>query len=325
MGKIVAGMASSHAYALEEPTEWDRRRARSRSRFKDRYGTEPPVHPKVAEETMEMRQERYKRIRDGFSLFREQLKVKRPDALILIGDDQEEHFTEENMPQIALYVGDDLFATERGPEGRRRVGRYRCHSALAETLLGGLVERDFDIAFSRSFPRDELISHAHCPILRRVLPEADIPIVPLFINAIHMPTLSPRRCYKLGQAIREIILERPSAERVCLYASGGLSHFQPDYPFRHYRGPYTLGSISEEFDRRAVDLMGQGKGSLLADLTVQDLLANGDVEMKNWIVLLGAIGDIIPERLVYEPFYSGIMGMAVGYWELEDGHAGGKT
>jgi hypothetical protein len=33
--------------------------------------------------------------------------------------------------------------------------------------------------------------------------------------------------------------------------------------------------------------------------------------------MLGAIGDARPEFLVYEPLYRSIMGMGVGYWELE--------
>jgi len=318
MGKIIAGLASSHAYALAEPTEWDRMRARSRARYKDRYGVEPPLHPKVAEETLEKRQLRYKCVRDALEFLKEMLKEKKPDALILIGDDQDENFKEDNVPQVAIYVGDELFATERRDGVRQRFGRYRCHSDLAHDLLDGFVERGFDVAFSKFFPKDEILSHAHCQILKRFVPEGDIPIIPLFINAIHVPSISPARCYRLGQAIREIIEGRPSEERIAIYASGGLSHFQPDYPFRYYKGPYTLGSISEEFDRRVVELMARGEGEKVAQLTSQDLLENGDIETKNWVVLLGAVGKVLPRVLVYEPFYSGIMGMGVGCWELED-------
>ncbi len=318
MAKIIAGLASSHAYALAEPGEWDWMRERSRKRYRDRYGAEPPVHPKVAEENLENRELRYKRVREASSFLQEMLKRKKPDALILIGDDQDENFKEDNMPQVAIYVGEEVFATERRDGARQRFARYRCHPGLAQDLLHGLVEREFDVAFSKFFPQDELLSHAHCQILKRFVPEGDIPIIPLFINAFHVPNISPARCYRLGQAIREIFERWPSEARVVIYASGGLSHFPPDYPFRFYQGPYTLGSISEEFDRRAVELMARGEGEKLAQLTSQDLLENGALETKNWIVLLGAVGEVPPRMLIYEPFYSAIMGMGVGYWELED-------
>lgn len=325
MGKIVAGMASSHAFALSDPSEWDRSRERNRSMYARRFGVEPPIHPKIAEETPEVRQLRYKPVREGLDFLRETLKEKRPEALILIGDDQNEHFKEENLPQIAVYLGGELFTTERREGGRERGPRYRCHSELAQGLLDGLIEREFDVAFCRSFPNSELISHAHGPILRTVMPEADIPVVLLFINAIHVPGISPRRCYRLGQAIKEIIGRRPSGERVALYASGGLSHFTGGYPYKYYKGPYTYGCISEEFDRRALDLMARGEGEKVAQLTSQDLLDNGDPEMRSWITLLGSVGDVPARVLAYEPLYSGILGMGVAYWELEESKAEERT
>lgn len=319
MGEIIAGMASSHAYALADPTAWDRMRERTKASYKRRYGVEPPDHPKVREESLEDRQVRYHRVKSGFNFLKERLREKKPDALILIGDDQNEHFKEDNLPQIALYVGNEFFTTGQPQDvGRQRETRYGCPSELAHALVDGLVEREFDVAFCRSFPNSELISHAHGPILKTIMPEANIPVMPMFINAIHVPGISPRRCYRLGQTIREIIEKRPSGERVILYASGGLSHFTASYPWRHYKGPYTLGCISEKFDRKAVELMTQGNGEKLAQLSSQDLLENGGPEMRNWITLLGAVGKVPARVLAYEPFYSAVMAMGVAYWELKD-------
>lgn len=317
MGKIISAMASSHAFALLDPTTWDEKRNGNRAMYARRYGIEPPIHPQVAKESLDTRLPRYKRVKDGLTFFRETLKAKKPDAVIIIGDDQNEQFKENNLPQIALYTGGDLFTTERHDGGRERGPSYRCHSKLAEDLLGGFIERDFDVSFCRSFPNDELLAHAHAPIMRLVLPEADIPVVLLFVNAIHVPAISPGRCYRLGQAIKEIIEQRSLGERVALYASGGLSHFTGGYPYKHYKGPYTYGSISEEFDRKCLDLMEKGQGAKLAQLTSKDLLANGDIEMRSWIVLLGAVGSVPAKVLAYEPFYSAIMGMGVAYWETD--------
>ena len=320
MGKLIAGMASSHAYAVVHPTGWAAMRKRTYANYKRRYGTEPPVHPKVAEETLEDNQARYRRISSGFDFFKETLKEKKPDALILIGDDQDENFTDQNIPQFALYVGDEVYSTYRDEAGARKRGpQYRCHGELSRKLLDGLVEREFDVASCRSFPNSELLSHAHSQILNLLDPQATIPLVIVFVNAIHCPGPSPARCYALGRAVREIVESSPGNERFAIYGSGGLSHFTAGYPWEDYQGPLTLGSISEEFDRKALGLMGEGKGAELAQLTSKDLLDNGDIEMRSWIILVGAMAETPARVLAYEPFYSGVMGMGMAYWELENG------
>jgi len=77
-----------------------------------------------------------------------------------------------------------------------------------------------------------------------------------------------------------------------------------------------------DFDRHlAADLRG-GRASRVTQLTSDDLLANGDIEFRQWIVLLGALGDRQPDELIYEPFYRGVMGMAVASWRLEGDERG---
>lgn len=319
MSEIIAGLASSHAFALVDPSTWDERRERNRSMYQKRYGVEAPQQPKLSEETPDIRSARYKNIRNGLNFFQSWLKETKPDALILIGDDQNENFRDDNLPQMSIYLGDRVFAVDPRVDGAgSHPPQYRCHTDLAQTLLEGLVEREFDIAFSKSFPKDQLLSHAHAPILRTVDPDASIPVVLLFVNAIHVPAVSPGRCYRLGEAIREILLQnRPAGERLAIYASGGLSHFTGGYPWRHYSGPFTYGSISEEFDRSALEWISTGHGHKLADLTSKDLLDNGDIEMRSWIVLAGAMGKRPARVLAYEPLYSGNMGMAVAFWGSE--------
>jgi aromatic ring-opening dioxygenase catalytic subunit (LigB family) len=326
MGRIVAGFASSHANTLVEPSRWDERREHNRLGYKKRYGVEPPIHPNVAAESIEVREKRYQPIRDGLVFLRDRLRNTKPDAFILIGDDQNENYREDNLPQIAIYLGDHVIPVDRHNEGNQgqRVS-YRCHTELANTLLSGLVERDFDVASSKSFPREELLAHAHAPILRRIIPDADVPVVLIFVNAIHVPTISPKRCYRLGQAIQNIIEhQRPVGERVSIYASGGLSHFTAGYPWPHYKGTHAYGSICEEFDHKLIDYMKRGYGERLSEFTSQDLLDNGEIELRSWITLLGAVGQTPAQVLAYEPFYSGNMAMSVAFWDVEDGRTASR-
>lgn len=316
MSEIIAGLASSHAFALVDPSTWDERRERNRMMYQKRHGVEAPRNPEVDKETLEVRNARYQHVKDGLNFFKDWLKDNKPDTLILVGDDQNENFRDDNMPQISIYLGDKVVAVDprRDAEGPPPPV-YNCDAGLARTLLDGLIDREFDVAFSKRFPDDRLLSHAHAPILRTVDPESRIPVVLIFVNAVHVPGISPARCYRLGQAIAEIVGEAgPPGKRVAMYASGGLSHFTGGYPWRDYQGPFTYGSISEDFDRTALDWMVKGRGHKLADLTSKDLLDNGEIELRSWIVLNGAMGKRHARILAYEPLYSGNMGMGVAFW-----------
>lgn len=316
MGRVIAGMASSHAFALSDPSQWDAGRQRNREMYARRYGALPPEQPQVAEETDEDIRTRYSRVRESFDFIQRKLEETRPDALILVGDDQNENFTEDNLPQIAIYLGEGFIA--RGRDRTSDTAQYRCDPGLAEAIFFESVDADIDMASVRTFPDNVLLAHAFGPILRRVDPEARVPVVLVFVNAIHVPAPSARRCYYYGQTIRRAVEKYAGAQRVAVYASGGLSHFTGGYPYKYYRGPVPYGSIGEEFDRQIVAQMAAGEGHRMAELTNDDIIGNGEIEFRSWITMLGAIGDARPQRLVYEPFYRGLMGMAVGYWGLED-------
>ena len=63
--------------------------------------------------------------------------------------------------------------------------------------------------------------------------------------------------------------------------------------------------------------MARGEGEKVAQLTSDDLLKNGDIELRSWITLLGAVDKAPAKVLAYEAFYRGIMGMGVAYWDVE--------
>lgn len=319
MAQVVAGFASSHASTFRDPTEWDERRVFVRRGYVRRFGQDPPPEPaEVFEEALEGNMARYQRIHHGLESLRRQLEALQPATLVLIGDDQNENFREDNLPQFAIYVGEEAAAGfidgKPGP-------RYRCDAPLARAILEEAVEGGFDLASSNRLGGDVLMSHAHWQVLRFLDPDCRVLIVPIFVNAIHTPAPNPARCYAFGQALQRALESRDDGKRVVIYASGGLSHFTHSYPWPDSRGPHPLGWIDVEFDREVVRWMAEGRGSQLAQLTSRDLSDHGDIEMRQWIVLLGALGDRKPQFLTYEPFFRAVMGMAVGYWDVRpDGH-----
>jgi aromatic ring-opening dioxygenase LigB subunit len=311
MAKLVAGMASSHAYTFIEPDVWETRRELTRQRYFKRYNTYPPVQPQIEQETLEGNRERYARIRGGLQTLKREFEALRADTLVLIADDQDENYKEDNLPQFAIYTGEPVVAIN--PEDGS-VAEYRSDAALATRIHQEAVEAGFDLASSKLFKDNRVLTHAHTQILNYLQPQ--VPVVLLFLNAIHVPAPSPARCYAFGQALRSIVESTPDDRRLVFYASGGMSHFTAGYPWGHYEGPYSLGSISEGFDHRVVTAMREGRGAEVQQLTSGELLANGGIEFRQWITLLGALDGAQPAWLEYEPFYRAVMAMGVAYWPL---------
>ena len=318
---IVAAFATSHAYTFQEPETWDERRERSKANVAKQAGWLAPDTAQAQAETLADSRERYARIRDAHAKIRERLARSKADAVVLIGDDQLENFSAEAMPQLLVYIGGDYVADDWD---RKHSATIANHPEIAKKLLEGCLEEGFDVAWCAAFKDDKLLSHAHTEPILYLVRESGIPVVPMFVNAVHPPALSAARCYAFGQALARVIDRDLADRRIVLCASGGLSHFSPSHPWAHHVGPRYVGDISVEFDRRIVGWMRSGEGERLAALTSRELIEHGEGELRQWIVLLGALGAVRPEFLVYEPLFRSIMGMGVGYWEVGAQPAAGR-
>jgi aromatic ring-opening dioxygenase LigB subunit len=314
MGKIVGAFGTSHAFTFMEPAKWDTFRAKNRESLKRRRNIEPPEQPGVGAETLESNTARFEHVRAAHADIRRLLDETKPDTLVVIGDDQHEVFSATTMPQLAVYVGGDFRVSTRF--GASKVG-FTSHDALAQAILETGRARGFEVATLDTFENDELSSHAHAQLLEAFTPGGDIPVVLVFMNAIQHPAIDPADCYAFGKVIAEAIAGCAAAKRVAISASGGWSHFTAGYPWDNYKGPNSYGAISEDFDRDVADRIMQGKGDTLASLSGTDLLNHGNIELRAWIALLGAIGPARPKTLVYEPFYRAVMGMAAGTWKFD--------
>ena len=311
---VVAAFATSHAYTFQEPETWDQRRERSRANVAKKAGRPATDTPQAKTETLEDNRARYAAIRDAHARIRANLKRARADAVILIGDDQAENFTADNMPQLLVYTGEDYTADDWD---RKLAAVVENHPEIAKKLVAGCVEEGFDVAWSESFRQNTLLSHAHAEPILYLIRGSGVPVVPVFVNAVHPPAPSAARCYAFGQALGRVIARDLPDKRIVLCASGGLSHFSPSHPWAHHVGGRYVGDIAVEFDRKIVEWMREGRGEQLAKLGSRELIENGEGELRQWIVMLGALGGARPEFLVYEPLYRSIMGMGVGYWNLE--------
>src|SRR5439155_12988012 len=102
---------------------------------------------------------------------------------------------------------------------------HPAYPELAEQLIDSLRDDGFDIAASNELKTDVGVGHAFVFMYEYMLPNGDIPMVPVMINTFFPPNQpTPRRCYALGKALRRAVDAWDSDKTVAIVASGGLSH-----------------------------------------------------------------------------------------------------
>jgi hypothetical protein len=234
------------------------------------------------------------RVHAAFARIKGILAAARPDAIAVVAGDHIEGFFLDAVPALGVFVGAEVSG---------RFGRYRytfpVHEPLARAILEQGIERGFDLLYTQ----DVRLDYAFYVPLHFTMPEPAVPIVPLYVNVYLPPQPTPRRCYAWGQALRAILDARP--ERVALLASGGMSHFP---------GTDRYDSPDYEFDRRLLQMLAEGRGPAAAALTGDELAKSGNVELRTWVTLLGAVGGVRAEVLCYEPSWH--HGNAVVAWPL---------
>lgn len=241
----------------------------------------------------------------------ETLAAAHLDALVVIGDDQNEWFSPASQPALAIYWGDTvdnlpppmdkLNAAIRSAywgfygDGTNRT--FPVDAALARHLVERLThEHEFDVAHVREQPRHSPFGHAWNFVHQRLVGDRSIPIVPVMLNTYYPPNQpTPRRCYQLGRAIRECVDAWRAAGRVGILASGGLSHFVVD----------------ERLDRDVLDMLAKKDAAALSALPLAQL-ESGNSEIRNWIAAAGALEHRAMELVDYVPCYRSEAGTGIG-------------
>ena len=237
------------------------------------------------------------------------------DALIVMGDDQDEAYLEDCRPTFAIYYGDTILNSneqheayyKRFPEWyvknrqaffeEEAPRAYPVDSKLALHLIDRLMDNGFDPAASKNMRKGEGEGHAVAYVHRRLMDEKKpVPVVPVFLNTYFAPNQPrPRRCYELGQAIRRAVESFPGDSRVGIIASGGLSHFLVD----------------EEFDRAILKACADKDAKFLQNLPRNKLHA-GSSEILNWVGVAGAAEHLDMNWFEYVPGYRTPAGTGTG-------------
>jgi 3-O-methylgallate 3,4-dioxygenase len=343
MAEIVLGIGTSHTPLLSLPPDlWaeyaqnDRRnpellvppdgRAMSYEQLEEHVGGK---YATVA--TPENFHAQHARAQAAIATLERTLKDVAPDTVVIISDDQDELFFDDNMPSLAIYWGDSMrllprrYADTAPAVVRAAAWGYGdeeldvpVDSALAKHLVEFLIDADFDIAHLRylndeyggmigpagylnrtrtTAKRPQGMPHGYSFVVRRIMNGDLRPVVPVFQNTCYPPNQpTPKRCYAFGRAIRAAVEAWDTDRRVAVVASGGLSHFVVD----------------EELDRMVIKGLETKNGELLSSLP-RNRLDSATSETRNWITAAGALEHLDFHLLDYLPGYRTPAGTGGGW------------
>lgn len=327
MAQIVLGVGTSHSPMLStEPELWAEHAKRDFTKA-DLWGADGKPHryeellemasPALAEELRpELWRERHAACQSAIARLGEIIEEAAPDVLVVIGDDQKEAIHEDNMPAMLVYWGETIWNKPRDRTGMKpsialaqwanefdQPVEFPVQSDLGLHLIQWLIHHEFDVSHSKRLPGDHGEGHAFGFVHRRLLHGKPTPIVPVLLNTYFPPTQPlPKRCYALGESIRQAIEAWESEARVAIIASGGLSHF----------------AIDEEMDRGILGAMQERDAQHLRSVPEQKL-NSGNSEIRNWLTLAGAVDGMRMNLIDYIPCYRTAAGtgcaMAFSYWE----------
>jgi hypothetical protein len=323
MAEVVAGIASSHTPQLSTGIELWHDHAERDKRNQRLLGRDAEFHtydevlaaadPRIAAElTPEVWRAKHQRAQDGVRLLAGRLAAAAPDVVVIYGDDQNEMFTDDGIPAFGCFTGDRLAdwppaagELAKIPAGIR-AATWAAHGAgpaehlvsagLSRRVLECLADSDFDVTRVGRQPAGRTLGHAFTfPRYRLGLPPAT-PIVPVFINTYYPPNVpSARRCYALGQVVRQAIESWDSGARVAVIASGGLSHVVVD----------------EELDQRVLAGIERDDPAALGSLTRRQL-RSGTSEILNWVAAAGTLSGLRAQVIDYVPGYRTPAGTGAG-------------
>ena len=329
MAAISMGIGTSHAPQLGTPPEqWGQRaiadRANNALIFRGQEHSYDELNALresafAAECELDVWQARHAASRTAIDALGRAIHAADLDALIIVSSDHKETFSDELLPQFAVYWGDSVphvpltqQALDAFPPGLAiaEVGNYptqpstrACHPELAVHLIKATSRAGFDPSASRELPAGEYddhgIPHGWGFVIQQVLGGEKVPpIVPVFVNTFYEPNPpSAKRCYEFGRALGAAIRSFPGNLKVGIVASGGLSHFV----------------IDEELDRGFVDALVTKNADFISGLDAA-VLRSGTSEYRNWIVVAGALeeSELTARCVDYQPCYRSEAGTGCG-------------
>jgi hypothetical protein len=276
------------------------------------------------ESTPEKLNKLYEDMEAGYDRLKQELKKMKPDLLVVVSNDHKGEFLDPyNIPSLGVYYGDKIISTNDQKRKSSSKKRYEELGAIPEAyeqmttgmgmdknniwpgksdmalhIIQSLMDQNFDVGILKEPDDPNKNGHGHgYGMIFTKLMEKDslVPIVPIYINAFPPNVMSPSRCYDLGKSLRQSIAEMPDDLRVCVVASGGLSHFVTD----------------ADLDQTVINALLNESEDVLRNLP-RHLLTAGNAEILNWVTLGGCMVGREMDWHLYLPIYRTPAGSGIG-------------
>ena len=321
MAEIVLGIWTTHGPQLSTtPEQWMLRVPADRKRkhwFEGReYSFEELVEMRRSENlaeqsSLDSRTRNYAACQAAIARVAAIWKEVRPDVCVVFGNDQRELVLPEMQPAYTIFHGETFW---NGPLPKERAAtlppgigeaewanrpkertEYKALPDLAALLIERGLDNGWDFAASSEWPDHPSphhhvgTPHAFAYILRRVMEDRAVPMLPIITNTFFPPNQPrPKRCFELGQLVHRVLMEWKRDVRVAVFGSGGMSHFV----------------INEDFDAALFKAIQNRDGAYLQAIQ-PNLMKDGTSELLNWISASGCLFQtgLSGERIAYIPCY----------------------
>ncbi len=278
MAQIVGGLTSSHIPAVGN--------AVAKELFDDPY---------------------WKPFFDGYPPVRNWLAEVKPDIAVVIYNDHGLNFFLDKQPTFAIGAAPEYRNQDEG-WGIPTIAPFKGAPAFSWHIIESVIADEFDLVTCQEMAVD----HGFCVPMQLFWPtyeDLGIRTIPVCINTVQHPFPSPKRCYKLGQAIGRAIESYPEDLKVVIVGTGGMSH-QLD--------GQRAGFINKKFDELCMDKIVEDPAYFL-DMSINDLVREAGaqgVEFILWLTMRGALTGTVKE--LYRNYHIPISNTGAGMLCLEN-------
>jgi len=251
----------------------------------------------------------WKPLFDAYVPVRAWLERLEPDVAIVVYNDHVAEFTFERYPTFALGIADRYPIADEG-FGTRALPVVPGDAELSIHLCERLIAAEFDLTVCQEIG----VEHGFLVPMNLCFPHtgADWPVrsVPLQVNVVQHPLPSARRCYRLGQALRQAVESYPADLKVVVMGTGGMSHQLQGRRF---------GYMNEKFDQWFLDQL-EADPENLAQLSHHRIMEEAGAEAVELIMWLTMRGALSPKaRRVHRHYYAPMTtGMGLITFEEQD-------
>jgi protocatechuate 4,5-dioxygenase beta chain len=277
MARVTAGIATSHVPAIGAAIDQNKT-------------TEPYWAPLFA----------------GYDFSRRWMREHQPDVVFLVYNDHASAFSLEVIPTFAIGCAETFLPADEG-RGPRPVAAVRGHPELAAHIAEFVIQQDFDLTIVNRMEVDHGLTVPLSLMFGRPL-QWPCAVIPFAVNVIQFPPPSGRRCFALGNAIRQAVETFDADLTVQVWGTGGMSH--------QLQGP-RAGFINRQFDLQFLDRLVNDPATLAAVPHIDYIQQAGaeGIELVMWLIMRGALSQVVREA--HRFYHVPASNTAVGHLILE--------